>query len=428
MFTAHWLKIFLQSIIYLTLVVLLLREVNEATAIEECTGFDAPARALKRSDYDLLIRYGTPEERSNRRVVKVVLSPATEPDNVISNLCLQREFTARVINRLNQLGAAVIALDKIYKTDRCADEDPGTKDLRDAVAGSRAKITRGLFTEIVPETRIMDQKFCLVLQGNSNLPLGVAPERTGLLRMDANTSLVPLAWLVHLIDKNNKIDTVKELLTLSFVTAQAAEPQTVQTRRLKRALRNHQQPYSTRTSIPEWSALQLLCGRSAGKTTDWRTCDSSERPPELSDAVAIFGDHYGDDRHPDPHSPNGIYGVDLQADYVAAILDKRYYMPLLSPTEEYFFVASALVLLHFCFYLFQKRFWRIFWIALGAWALIVVISFVIVSFTGRLFTVWMQGFALTTIFVTALHHWNTSGRTSSRAGVELADKFPSIRN
>jgi len=111
MATIHGLKVFLQSIIYITLVFLLLHEINETTAIEECTGFDAPANMLKRSDYDFLIRHSTSEERSNRRVVKVVLSSTIEPDDVISNLCTQREFTARVIDRLNQLGAAVMALE-----------------------------------------------------------------------------------------------------------------------------------------------------------------------------------------------------------------------------------------------------------------------------------------------------------------------------
>src|SRR5712692_4242077 len=113
MLTNHRLKVALQSLIYLALVFFLLREVDETTAIEECTGFDAPPRALVRSDYDFLIRYSTFQEPSNRRVVVVVLDPKIEPEEVISNFCTQREFTARVIDRLNELRASVIALDKI---------------------------------------------------------------------------------------------------------------------------------------------------------------------------------------------------------------------------------------------------------------------------------------------------------------------------
>jgi CHASE2 domain-containing sensor protein len=122
----------------------------------------------------------------------------------------------------------------------------------------------------------------------------------------------------------------------------------------------------------------------------------------------IFGDHVGDnDRHQEAHRPGGVYGVDLQANFVAAILDKRYYLPLLSPTSNLFFIGSALFVLHICFHRF--KWWLTFGIALSVWAFTAIASLLILSYTGYLFTPWVQGLTFATIFVTALHHWTSPG-------------------
>jgi hypothetical protein len=403
----HQLKLLLQSLAYLTLVFFLLYEVDEKTKIEECTGFDAPAIALARSDYDFLIKYGTFDEPSNRRVVVVALDPEFEPEKVISNFCTQREFTARVIDRLNELKVSVIALDKIYMRDRCDENDIGTQNLQNAIKTSRAIITVGIDTRIEPKTHLNNRDLCLLLHGDSGLPLDVPDDRRGLLRLDPNTRLAPLAWPVHIVNEEKKINTVEDLPTLSFVTARAAEPQIVRAKRLEHAIRSGQQPYSTRVDIQShsFSALQILCGAKASRSIDWRNCKSEEPRQELDQAIVMFGDHIGDaDRHPDARELGGIYGVDLQANYVAAILDKRCYMPLMSSTANLLFVGIALLLLHVCFHFF-KPVWRTFIFAVSAWTVIVALSFIIVSFTGYLFTTWVQGVTLSTIFVTALHYW-----------------------
>jgi CHASE2 domain-containing protein len=408
MITKHFLKVVLQSLIYLVLVFFLLREVEEKTAIEECTGFDAPPKALERSDYDFLIRHSTFEEPSNRKVVEVVLNPKIEPEEVVSNYCTQREFTARLIDRLNELQASIIALDKIYMRMRCPLDDVGTSKLQDAIRRSRATIVRGVDTEVVPQARINDQKVCLRLRTDPDLSLNVANERSGLLRMDANTKLAPLEWPVHVTDENNN-DKIKNLPTLSFVTARAADARTVQTRMLQRAIREHQQPYSTRVDVPVFSAAQILCGSTYTSASDWRTCKSGEQPSELKYAVVIFGDHVGDnDRHQEPQRPQGLYGVDLHANFVAAILDKRCYMPLLSPTGNLIVIGCALLILHVFFH-FSKSLLRTFLFALLVWALIVLASFPLAGLTGYLFTVWVHGITFSTILVTVLHHWTTTG-------------------
>jgi CHASE2 domain len=403
----HRLKIAMQSLIYLLVVFALLWE-TDGTTPRECTGFDAPPEALERSDYDFLIRHSGNVPATSRHVVIVVLDPAVEPEEVISDLCIQREFTSLLLDRLNQLGVSVIALDKTYRAKRCPEQDPGTKLLWASIQRSQATIIRGIEAEIVPETIVDGRKVCLRLRKGDNLSLPVPPERTGIVRLDPNTRLIPLNWPVRTVDDQTKQETTEEVRTLSFVTAEAVDSELVHTPLLSRAVRNNQQPYSTRTTIPPISALRILCGPEYSKISNWRQCHSTESLPQLRHAVIVFGDHIREaDRHPDTHNPNGIYGVDLQANYIAAILDKRYYMPLLTSTANLVCIGIALLVLHLCFHFF-KPLWRTLLFALIAWCVIVVASLIVLSFYGYLVTVWMHGITLTTIFVTALHHWDTT--------------------
>jgi CHASE2 domain-containing sensor protein len=158
-------------------------------------------------------------------------------------------------------------------------------------------------------------------------------------------------------------------------------------------------------SIPVFPAAKVLCGTTYSQATDWRNCQSNEKIPELRDAVVVFGDHVGDNDWHQEGKGKRVYGVDLQANFVAAILDKRCYLPLLSAESNLLFIGATLLILHICFHFF-KPLWRTLLIAVVVWGAIVAASFVILSFTGYLFTIWVQGITLTTIFVTALHHWS----------------------
>ena len=402
--TKRRLKLALQSLIYFVLVVLLLSEIDES-AIEECTGFDAPPRAVARGDYDLLIRSSTYREPSAQRVVEVVIDTDSGPADVVSNLCVQREFTARVIERLNELRTSVIALDKFYGRKTCGDDDPGTRQLQEAIHRSHATIILGLDSIITPETKVNGRKVCLKLNRQSTLSFDLPNDQLGLVRMDANTKLVPLVWPVETDEDKPKIIDIP---TLSFATAKAANPEVVQTKLIEKAVRTHQQPYSTRVAIPVFSAIRILCGSAYTGASDWRTCSPGEGPRELSNGVVLIGNHQpGEDWHKEVGRQEGLYGVDLQANYVAAILDQRSYIPLLSPESNLFFIGCVLLALHVGFHFF-KPLWRVALIAFGVWALMAVVSLLTVSFLGYLFTVWVQGITLTTIATTALHHWNTA--------------------
>jgi hypothetical protein len=383
--------------VYLILSLLLFHEATGNVLIEECSGTDAPARALSKSDYNAIVGASSFRDPQNHKVILVALSNGVEPDEVLANFCLQRLFSSRLISRLNQLGAAVIAFDKQYSTSACDVRGAETTALAEAIRTSHAVITRGLPTVIVNEVTRDGKKSCLREERTLDLPIPL--QHSGTLRLDADIRRAPLRWPV--LDRDGK--NINETETFAWVTATVADLPSLQTARIKKAWATGEQPYSTFMKIPTFSAIELLCGKGSGKDSDWRNCTSAEPWDEINGSIAVVGDHNGDtDRHNTPWG--SIYGVDLQANYVAALLDQRYYLSLFSPGQN----ESAIVIF---FLVLQLLFWKsgstlqglVYGVAL--WGTIFVSSIFILAFTGYLLTVWVQGINLLTILISFFEHW-----------------------
>jgi hypothetical protein len=246
---------------------------------------------------------------------------------------------------------------------------------------------------------MVDDRHCC-LAAVPNLELGIPDGRAGSVKLDANSKLAPLKWPV--LDGDKLIDQK----TFSLVTAEAAKPGLLKMARIRIALSMEGRPYSTRVrDIPTFSAFKILCGEGAGASADWRSCHTDEPEPYISGAVVIVGDHIGErDIHPNPGS-RFIYGVDLQANYVAALLDQRIYMPLMNEKLATALLFVLLLILHSAFAHFPLG--RAFLVALGCWIVLVCASIVILVEWGLLLTIWLQGLTLSTICVVAMHHWTT---------------------
>ena len=115
----HWFKVGLRSIIYGILSLLLLHEATTSTLVKKCSGAEEPAGALSRTDYTTIVRHASPRSALSHKVVLVPFTNGIEPDETFGKICSQRLFTAKLITRLNKLGASVIALDKQYGTGSC---------------------------------------------------------------------------------------------------------------------------------------------------------------------------------------------------------------------------------------------------------------------------------------------------------------------
>lgn len=403
-----WAKLILRWAIYVVLSLLLLYEATHCSLIEECSGVEAPAGALSHSDYTTIVKYGSPRKAKSHRVVLVTISSGTEPDDVVAKVCLQRLFTARLIKRLNDLNASVIAFDKFYGAHSCPLDGVETQALFAAIKTSRAVVTRGLPTSTldnkqkvssmkVGETQKMEERE-VCLRETETLELPMPASHSGLLRLDADTRRIPLQWPVFQRDGK----TVELMDSFPLITVRAADPEALETPVLQTSLATGTQPYSTMMPFAQHSALAILCGRTAQSTTDWKTCTTEEPWADMNGAIVVVGDHIGDaDKHP---SLQGIrYGVDLQANYIAALLDQRYYLPLLGNIGNSAFIVVFFLILQVILWKHGPMRAGIF--GISVWFGILIISILVFAFRGYLLTVWVQGINLVTVIVSCLEHW-----------------------
>ena len=108
---------------------------------EDCRGREETTLQLAAFPYRLISSaYSTPGEL---RVRLVTFERGSEPSNIFGdeNLCRQRLFLARLIQRLEQLGAKSIVVDKYFDPHTCeswpSGPQNGTDELRKVVGGTR---------------------------------------------------------------------------------------------------------------------------------------------------------------------------------------------------------------------------------------------------------------------------------------------------
>lgn len=377
--------------------------------------------AMSRSDYRMLVKYGIPEQALSQKVMLVTIGSA-EPADIKSDPCAQRLFVANLVERLKRLNVSVIALDKFYDAATCPPDGEATKALFAALSGTSPVTTLAQRTQIVPKRQRAHPQVCLRLR--PGLTFGLPETNLGVARLDTDTRRIPLKWPLIVNGKNQPPSAE----SFAFVTARAANKAAVETPLLRRALRKTQQPYSTTVKIESYSALDILCGKNT-TVAHWRECKRTEPVEGMNGAIVVIGDHIGEeDIHPAMRSaededketdeqvaaPEGLlYGVDLQANYIAALLDKRYYLPLLPEFWNSFVVVVFYIVL-LCLFGWSKR--RFLTVSAGIgvlisgligvfiWGLIVFASFEAMAHWHYILTVWVHGINLVSIVVLSLEH------------------------
>jgi CHASE2 domain-containing sensor protein len=404
------LKLGLRWVIYLVLALLLLHEATGNGEIEECSGIDASAASMSRQDYRTLVQYAIPDTAQAEKVVLVTIG-SMEPDDVRRDFCQQRFFVARLIHRLKRLNVAVIALDKFYEPDTCPADGEETKALLSAVSGIAPVVTLAARTALIPKSKRGETHVCL--SAKPGFDLGLPKRSLGLTRLDADTRRIPLQWPTL----SNGVVTSEE--TFAFVTAKAFNKDAMRNSLLTTAITKAQQPFSTMVRIEHHSALEILCGTKTDQES-WKTCYTDEPVERMNGAVVVIGDHYGEqDLHPsigdvgneppaveDDTAPEGlVYGVDLQANYIAALLDRRYYLPLLPEWGDQAFVIGFFIVLQVLCWRLHRRLWLAGVIGVALWGSIALASFGVLAFTRYLLTVWVHEINLGTVVVSVLEHW-----------------------
>lgn len=369
---------------------------------EECSGGEASAAELSSTDYKLITSWSSYHEPNDQSVRIVTLSSKDEPEEILSNVCAQREFLAKLIRKLKDTEVSLLVLDKSYSESGCVSRPAATQKLLEAIAQGKSRVVVGLGTEFVPKPE-------QAMLGTRRTCLRVSPHvefngaTYGLLRLDRDTRRVPLEWPAY----QSSSKTPELIPSMALVAAELVNPNLKNRKRLLRILKSGEQPFSRfnpRSTFTTYSAMKLLCGGTATASTEWSRCSEIESPDteELQGKVVVIGEYSACDVH---ESVLGkTYGVDLQANYLAALLADEVYVPVGTALSRTIYVTGWFVLVQLVF-AFVRPQWRAALYCGFLWLSVFIGSLIALAYFGYLFTIWFQGLNLGVILLTWVEHW-----------------------
>jgi CHASE2 domain-containing sensor protein len=195
--------------------------------------------------------------------------------------------------------------------------------------------------------------------------------------------------------------------TLALVAAEEANPNITSRKRLASILKSEKSPFSRfnpRNTFNKYSALAVLCGSAATAKSSWANC--SEEPDalsgELQGKIVLIGEYSSCDKH--DTVLGSMYGVDLQANYIAALLSDDVYVAVGDTVKNAFYVAFWFLVVQAIFASVRPLPRAAAWCGF-IWAVIFIASLVWLAGWGRLFTFWFQGLNLGVIALTWAEYW-----------------------
>jgi CHASE2 domain-containing sensor protein len=309
--------------------------------------------------YRTALQIGRPVNRA-QRVHLVLISEETEPETVVSghSTCKQRDFMARLLQRVMTASPKVVVIDKSYEETCSPLEDEQLSAAITDVA-SQIPIVVGTFDISVQElppsqTRkenleALDSRNAVVLkESDKNLRFG-PNVYFGLLVLDSDERRIPLRWPVVTVEQYER-SSAAELMNAALKTKDTLSVQaTLLFRNASkndaiRVLASGGVPPLTNflreNSIPSHSAIDLICGKEGSKLLDWRGCKPDADLTALNNRVVIIGEKKpGEDEHGTSRTP----GVILQANYIESLLEGRYFRPASFLLELAVSILSLLV-------------------------------------------------------------------------------------
>lgn len=376
--------------------------------IEECLGADDRISPLAAFSYRSLISLSTFLSPNDESIRILSLTRGEEPDEIMFNVCPQRHFLAKIITKLKDEHATVIAIDKRYSEKACISDPSADAELLGAAqSDGHTKIVIGVDADVTgpQEQKVVDRRrICF----RERQHLQFSNVTYGLIRFDRDMRRVPLSWPV--------LDSIRPFPSLSLATAEAKNPSILDRPRLRRMLNEVENMHSDAAANPfarlypigtirSSSAMKLLCGSNANAATDWRSCSPGAGENYLfSGSIVFIGDHTPADKHDSALGP--IYGVDLHANYAAAVLSDQTYTPVGDKVSNATGAALWFVLVQGIL-LFKKPLFKAGVICITLWLLMLVVS-IIFSHAGYLFMPWLQVVSLGVVLLSwvehALHH------------------------
>ncbi len=357
-------------------------------ALSPASGDSAVSHSLfsARSSYQYLVS-AWPRHPVPRYTVVVPIDTRSDPTAIglAGNVCAQRAYMAKLLPILAAHEPAIIVIDKFYTREGCLQSEP-TLALQQALSSvvPHVPIVVGLSVD-----RHADTAAAPLLRTQVLLPLAV---REGVVNRDRDPRRIPLGWTVR-PEAGAPAQWRNGLALEAALTYDsqlyAKYPQ------LARLVEQRANPYISQIAPADFTTLptaDILCAVPAG--ADAQHCasrvPSTTNTAYLRGRIAIVGEVSRElDMHVTDHGV--VHGMLLQADYVEALLDERYYRPAPVWLD---YVIGFIFFLAFEWSLQDRSMLR----AIGKGAVVVLTTFALlmlfVRLTGIHVTVAVSGFVV----------------------------------
>lgn len=344
-----------------------------------------------------------PRELVPRYTVVIHIASDADPTTrgLANNICQQREYLAALLPAITSREPALVVIDKYFTAGGCTLEAP-TKALQRSIAeaSTRVSIVVGLNLERGEHVDARAQLPPLLIP-----PLQLEESsaiRAGVVNRDISPRRIPLGWTVR-TGPEAKIEWRNGL---ALEAALAREPKLFEKAPRLQALKSERDnPFTS--IIPEklftiLKASDVLCTDKVAAEIFKAACATATRPVTdasyLRGRIAIVGETGSSvDRH-DTNVVGEMPGTVLQANYVEALLDERYFVPA---PEWFDYLAGFLFFVALEFSLRGRRPIR----SLGLVVLVVAVTFGLLSLGARYFGYYVDPAVSVLVLVFMLIAW-----------------------
>ncbi len=245
-----------------------------------------------------------------------------------TNVCPARSFTADLLKTIAAQGPALIAIDKYYTQAVCSkdDSDPDTAALLSAIANVQMPVVLGSST--TESNAKTNTSSCLAAvpqlftsrDGGPAIPPNV---HMGLTRLNENPLKIPLTW--DIFSSNSAGANLTTADSFALVAAKLMKPELNNDPKFQQLLRSPQQPYTNTSDLPlNMKVSDLVCAAAPNDVqTRWNlSCRKDAPKPDLSGKIVVVGAESPADKY--SVLGQDVYGYQLQAGYIAALLNGAY--------------------------------------------------------------------------------------------------------
>jgi CHASE2 domain-containing sensor protein len=249
--------------------------------------------------------------------VSLVVFPADLQD-IHSNVCVGRSYMADVLRLVAAQNPSEIVIDRFYGPNSCKAFPQATAELVSVIQSLKVPVVIG---EHADKSEELNAGACLVR--TPQLDFGSSFVHRGIVSLNSQLEKIPLQWNVLSSEQPEaKVETPD---SLSWAAVKAYDPDYARVERIQDLVNSHRHPFvNLNFTLPSQTSTQLFCATGTEEMRKrWSVeCTGPVQPPRLLGRIVVIGSETLPDRH--PVLGRQLWGVDLQARYIQALLSGRY--------------------------------------------------------------------------------------------------------